>query len=655
MLRTVVLAAFAAVFWIAGVPGVSAQEPAEGLDPPEEAFEAPPPPRAIDAADLSAYVDGLVDAAMRREGIAGVTVAVVDGQGPLLLRGYGIAGQDPERAVDPEHTLFRIASISKTFTYLLGLKLVDQGRLDLDAPVNDYLPEALQLPRDRYQPVRVRHLFTHTAGFEDSAMGHLFVDSADAVGEPREYLRRHRPNRVREPDTHAVYSNYSLALLGVLVAHVAGTDFDSLVERELFAPMGMRDTTFREPLGRDDPRDSGDRFDGRWSEGYRRVGGGFQVQAFEHIAHVGPAGGASSTAADMGRYMRMLLGGGELDGTRVLTASEYARLEAGPLFRNAPEVGGFSYGFFHSRIGEVEALGHGGATSWFHSNLTVVPELDVGVFVSTNTNTGTAFAARFAGMVLERYFERARSAAPVPAADFDAERFTGRYKVGRANFTRAERAFLWNTVEVSAADDALVVSAGGSASRWIPEGGLVFREAEGPGRIAFFADDGGRITGYANAAGHVVMLRAPWYDALDGLQKVLGLAALVAVLVLTGAWLRRKRRIRDQPVARLSALWLYLTALGWIVVLAMLAVFMRGAQADQTGLFYGYPGGLLTATLWLVVPLIAASLGCVAMLWPAWKARDWGAWRKLRHTAAVVVFALAAWMLWHWNLVGWKL
>src|SRR5690606_36509414 len=98
-------------------------------------------------------------------------------------------------------TLFRIASISKTFTYLLGLQLVDDGRLDLDTPVNDYLPDALKLPDEGWPTVLVRHLFTHTAGFEDSAMGHLFVDRAERVLTTTEYLQRHRPKRVRAPGT----------------------------------------------------------------------------------------------------------------------------------------------------------------------------------------------------------------------------------------------------------------------------------------------------------------------------------------------------------------------------------------------------------------------------------------------------------------------
>jgi hypothetical protein len=178
---------------------------------------------------------------------------------------------------------------------------------------------------------------------------------------------------------------------------------------------------------------------------------------------------------------------------------------------------------------------------------------------------------------------------------------------------------------------------------------------EGQGRIAFFADDDGRITGFASAGGHNVFERVGSFDVGNHLLLVLGLTALTAILVLIGAWLRRNRRIRDQPRARFSALWLYLTALLWLALLVLAAVFAMQISDDEMAVFYHYPGPLLTTALWLVLAPMAASAVCVLLLWPAWGANDWGFWRKLRHTLAVVVFVLAAWLLWHWNLVGWKL
>ena len=653
-MKPIHVAAFAAaLLGFAWIPGVCAAAPA--TDTVE-----PPPVRAtasdvIDRVDLAAYVDGLVDAGREREGIAGVVVSIVDRDGPLLLRGYGMASSEPLQAVSPDSTLFRIASISKTFTYLLALGLVDDGRLDLDQPVNAYLPPALQLPDDGFAPVRVRHLFTHTAGYEDSALGHLFVDRPERVLPAHEYLQRHRPARVREPGVHAVYSNYSVALLGALVAHVEGVGFGALAERKLFAPTGMRLTTFGEPLPAGDPRNADARFKGLWSTGFQRSGGGFKPQVFEYIAQIAPAGGASTTAADMGRFMRMLLNEGRIDGAQVLSPSGYARLSGEPLFRNAPEVGGFSYGFFDTRFGAVRAIGHGGATSWFHSSMILVPELGIGIFVSTNTDTGRRFAPQIAEKVLERYFPQARQTAlPAIASDFDAERFAGRYAAQRTNFSSAEKAFLTSLTQVAAAPDrSLVLTSNGIASRWVPESATVFREAEGPGRLAFLIDDAGAVTGFAGALGHNVSVRVGVFDVSESLTPLIGAAAAVALLVLTGAWLRR-RRARASAGATRSARWLYATAAAWLVFGALTLLLMRSAAHASSGFFYGYPGPLLTIMLWWSPVVIGLSAVSTAMLVPAWRG-DWSAWRKLRHTAAVAVFVLVAWMLWHWNLVGWKL
>lgn len=653
MLR-ILQAAFAALL-LSVVPVALSQAPV----PPTAGapqIEAPdaPAPRAIDAADLSAYVDGLVEAAMQRDGIAGVSVAIVDRDGPLLLRGYGISAL-PSAGVDPDATLFRIASISKTFTYLLGLQLVDEGAIGLDRPANDYLPDALKLPDDGWPPVLVRHLFTHTAGFEDSAMGHLFVDRADRVLPVDEYLRRHRPARVRAPGSFAVYSNYSVALLGALVAHVSEQPFDALVERRLFAPSGMRATTFREPLRAGDPRHAGAAFAGRWSTGFKRSGGGFAAQAFEHVAHAGPAGGASSTAADMGRYMRMLLRGGELDGVQVLSPSAHARLLEDALFRNAPQVGGFSFGFFDERLGDLRVLGHGGATSWFHSMMSVAPDAGIGVFVSTNTDSGRRFAAQFPARVFQRYLPQARLA-PLPAArDVDVARFAGSYNSKRGNYSSAEKLFLSSTVQVAAADQALVLSSGSDSRRWLAQGGLVFREAEGPGRIVFFEDGEGRIAGFHAATGHVAFERVGPLQQVDPSLAVLGAAGLLSVLVLVGAWLRRGRRDSAAPAARRAAFWLYLSAVAWLLFVLLLAVYATRAMGDETALFYGYPGSFLTALLWSTPLLFLLTLVDVLHLRAVLRARGWGALRKLRHLLVVGMYVLACWLLWSWNLVGWKL
>ncbi len=617
--------------------------------------------RAIDPRDLSAYVDGLVDAGMQHDHIAGVTVAVVDREGPLLLRGYGISAQTPERPVSPERSLFRIGSVSKTFTYLLGLKLVDSGRIKLDAPVNDYLPAALKLADDGFKPVLVRHLFTHTAGYEDSAMGHLFTDRDTGLSTLDDYLIHHRPKRVREPGLHAVYSNYSVALLGALIAHVEGVDFDTLVERELLTPMGMTLSTFREPLPDSDPRHAPSQFNGLWSEGFQRSSGGFKRQAFEHVVQIAPAGGASSNAADMARYLRMLINGGQLDGAQILSPGQFARLNGEPLFRNAPGGTGFSYGFFKRRYGQIESLEHGGATSWFHTDFVAVPALGVGIFVSTNTDTARKFAAELPKKILEHFFVQARPV-PLPAVveHFDASRFVGEYFSERSNYTSAEKLLLNTSATIAPVGGGLLLTIDGDDTRWLPEGGLRFREAEGGGHMTFFADGQGKITRFASSAGHNVFARAGFFNGQNTLPMALGSAFCVSILVFVAAWLRRGRRQRehkhrDQPAARLTSAWMLFTAMTWIVFIAVFGFAVLRMLDNTTEAFYRFPGIWFTTALWLSPLAMLMTIVCAWRSVSVWRTREWKFWRKFRHTSVVAIYLFAAWVLWSWNLVGWKL
>ncbi|MFQ6310727.1 serine hydrolase domain-containing protein [Lysobacter capsici] len=652
-----------ALLLVAAIGAPHAQPAPLSPAPPAAAMPAVAPAAAasqrLNTQELAAYVDGVVESYQRRFGIAGVTVAVVDAQGPLLLRGYGIASQDPPRPVSADRTLFRIGSVSKTFTYLETLKLIDAGKLKLDAPVNDYLPADLKLPDDGYKPVLLRHLLTHTAGYEDSAFGHLFAKDPKQALSLHDYLQKHRPARVREAGTRAVYSNYSVALLGEVLSQVSGVPFEALIERDLFAPMGMSRTTFREPLGAGDPRDSGAAFKGLWSTGHQRSAGGFEPKGFEYIAQVGPAGAVSSNAADMSRYLRMLLNRGELDGRRIVPAEAFAKLEGAPLFRNAPDATGLAYGFFRRQYGQVHGLEHGGATLYFHSNLLAVPELGFGVFVSTNTDTGARLAAELPTLLLQHYFERARPAAlPKPAKDAATALapYLGKYLSERRNHRQFEKLLTASNGDIGATKDGyLTLSAGGETSRWVQEKADVFRAVEGPGRLVFLRDKGA-IVGFVSPYGHDVLARAGVFDTANALYGLLALSVLASLGVLTGAWLRRRASPKHpSSSAHRGARWLTITAIAWLLFVIAFGVSVAQIVSAGNEAIYSYPTGLLRLAVWLGLLPLLLSLLDAALLWPVWRSKDFGVWRKLRHTLVVAIFLLTAYAMWRWNVIGWKL
>src|SRR6185503_1394073 len=126
------------------------------------------PGQPIPPAELEAFVDATVRLGMDETHVAGVAASVVQDGRVVLNKGYGFASFDPVQPVDPDTTLFRIGSITKTLPWIAAMRAVEAGKLDLDAPINRYLPPELQVPDEGFaQPIRMRDLMTHSAGFED--------------------------------------------------------------------------------------------------------------------------------------------------------------------------------------------------------------------------------------------------------------------------------------------------------------------------------------------------------------------------------------------------------------------------------------------------------------------------------------------------------
>lgn len=647
-------------------PGTAATEtisPTSGpVDPPLAGIEgvvAPPADVsafAADDAELSGYVAGLVEGIRARTGIAGVIVSVVKDNRVMLATGYGDAVIAPPRAADGDTTMFRIGSIAKTFTYTAAMQLVERGVITLDDPVNTHLPESIRVPDDGFaEPVRVRHLLTHTAGFEDSALGHLFVRDPALDLPLDDYLARHRPARVRAPGVTAIYSNYSVALLGALIAHVSGLSFEDYIERNLTGPLAMGRTTFREPLADADPRRIDPVLATDIATGYRRAGGTFVAGEFEHIAHGAPAGSASSTARDLSRWMRVHLNGGELDGVRILSADNALRMRE-ILFRNAPDVAGIGHGFLTDQYGPHFAYGHGGATLMFHSGMALLPDRNLGVFVSANTDNARAAVRDLVRLIIEHLVPDARPmpvAAPMTAGQL--ARFAGTYRGNRRPFTTAEKLVLSLGSDVSitaAGESALRIDGGSEPSRVVATGPTSFQSPENGRRVQFLADDSGAITGFADGSGIATFQRVAPLERAELLYALLGLAAIIAIARLVP---RRAVPDRKSPRPGLGTVKA-LTLLGawiWIAFVATLVVAAVMMANQGSALVYTYP---TTPFLWAsglaTAAAVITALQVVAVI-PVLRSR-WRTLPKLRYLLTMALLSLTIYVLWTWNLIGLK-
>lgn len=624
------------------------------VDPLHDATVSPSSSVELVEDGLAPFVHGLVEGVRVRERLPGVIVAIVRGDRVLHAAGYGLAVVEPERVADPEVSLFRIASISKTFTYTAAMQLIERGQLHLEDPVNQHLPEALALPDDGFpEPIRIRHLFTHTAGFEDSALGHLFVRDAEHVLSPEQYLVRYRPRRVRAPGVTAVYSNYSLAVLGAVIAHVSGQRFEDYTEQHLFGPLAMTRTTFREPLPEGDPRRIDPSLGADLAKGYRRSGGRFREADFEFISHGAAGGGASATAVDMARWMRAHLNEGALDGARILSA-ENARRMREILFRNASDVPGIGYGFLTWQFGPYFAYGHGGATLSIHSGMLLIPELDLGVFVATNGANGRMPVLDLVRLIVEQLAPDARTEVSTIAMSADElDRFRGEYRGNRRAYSTAEMAVmnLGGLTRVTHDGEALRLHLGGSEPlRMQPTGPLSFVDPVSGTRAQFHADADGGIAGFTHAYGIHSHERIGLLQTRRALFVLLGIAGLIALTRLWRGWRRHKRRPQRPGLFPVKALSL-LSAVVWLlfVVVAVFAGVRLAGEGSQ--LVYTYPSTWLLAALALATAAAAATVLEVLAVVPVLRS-DWRAWPKLRYLLAVATLTFIVYVLWTWNLIG---
>ena len=405
--------------------------PAETAAP---AASAPAPAAAASAAhdltaqDAQAWLDGLMPTALRTARTPGAVVVIVkDGQ-VLMEKGYGLADEKHHIPVDPQRTLFRPGSTSKLFTWTAVMQLVEQGKLDLDVDVNKYLD--FQVPPLNGQPITLRQIMTHRTGFEERIKDLVAFDIPETP--LTEVLSGNMPARIYPAGTTSAYSNYATGLAGHMVERVSGLSFNDYIERNVFAPLDMKHSTFRQPLP--------DALKADMSVGYEesdKPGKGFEV------VNIPPAGSLSATGDDMAHFMIAHLADGRYGNAQILKP-ETARMMHTTITRPFPDLSGIALGFYQANINGHRVIAHGGDLNYFHSDLFLFLDDHVGMFISVNAlgkdGLGEGIRDDVFHEFADRYFPKADPVAPLDeaTAKAHAQVIAGRYQTTR----RGETTFL---------------------------------------------------------------------------------------------------------------------------------------------------------------------------------------------------------------------
>jgi CubicO group peptidase (beta-lactamase class C family) len=637
-------------------PGSSAMAPTSAAGQAAVPSAPDTPAHALTADDLTRFFDGLIPFALERGDMAGAVVSVVKDGNVLLARGYGRANLATGQVPSPDSSIYRPGSVSKLFTWTAVMQLVEQGKLDLDADINRYLDFAIP-PRDG-KPVTLRQLMTHTAGFEDSASGMFPATPAGVNLEA--YLKSHMPARIYDPGMYPAYSNYGCGLAGYIVQRVSGEPFERYVDRHVFQPLGMRHSTFLQPVPA--------HLEPLQAIGYKTASDGVP-KAFEML-NPAPAGGLSSTAMDMARFMIAYLDAGGRDGASILRP-ETVRLMHTRQHTNAPGLNGLDLGFYDEDRNGQRIVGHAGDLDYFHSDLHLLLDAHVGIFVSFNSLGNEAGAHVARKEILRRFLDRyypypVTHPAALPNAATDAARVAGWYRSTRRNDSALRLFYLLGQTSVSAQPDhtitvAALTDAAGAPLRWHEVAPLVYRDASDTTTLTFVADADGSIRYFATdeEVPVAVFERIGGAGALGSVLLWLSLSSLVLFVAWLawpiGAWTRRHyrrtlaltpRAARLRLLSRMAVTVLVLAVLGWAALLGY--VLANDAIPLLQG---GVTPALYVLYAWDVLALVSAAV-IVAHAAGAWRTPRRSRWVRLGEALLALAALYLAWFIVAFGLVS---
>jgi CubicO group peptidase (beta-lactamase class C family) len=609
------------------------------------------PPHELTAADVHAFLDGFVPMQLERENIAGAVVLVVKDGAIFFAKGYGYSDVERQTPVTVDSTLFRPGSVSKLFTWTAVMQLVEQGKIDLDRDINEYLD--FKIPAKYGKPITLRNIMTHTPGFEEQVKD-LINDEDTPIATLRQHLVGHIPDRIFPPGTTPAYSNYGASLAGYIVERVSGRPFNDYVAENIFKPLGMSHSTFVQPLPAE--------LKPLMSNGYR-VGSG-KPKPFEIIEEA-PAGALAATATDLARFMIAHLQNGKLENGQILRPETAVQMHSRQ-FGLSPVLNGMCLGFYEESRNGHRIIGHGGDTIYFHSDLHLMLEDGVAFFVSYNSAGKGDISPRTAlwEHFLDRYFPYTPPRVEkLATADLDARSVAGHYLTSR----RSESNFL----KVVAADENVLVTPSengtikvepfkdfnGQTKKWQEIAPLVYRSVNGQDMLAFRRNDHGEMQLVPNFPA-VVLQRIPLVASSDFNQ-----ALIVAVLIVLGltlvcwpaaAIIRRHYRQRldlDAGYLRLRP-WVRLVC---AVDIAFFLIFLIVITSEGPGALSSRTDAKLHAIQ--ILGLLGA-LGTIIVFLAflrSWKDEHAWFWAKAWNLLVLLACIGFVWFSYHWNLLNFSM
>lgn len=595
----------------------------------------------IEAANFETFTDELVARQLREYHIAGAVVSIVQNGKVELSKGYGYANVEQQAPVIPGETIFRIGSTSKLFTWTAVMQLAEQGKIDLNADINKYLPD-FKIPDTFPEPVTMLNLMSHTAGFEERAAG-IESRRPEEMISLHDYLSRYMPDRVRPVGEPITYSNYGAALAGYIVEVISGMPFEQYIETHIFAPLSMSYSTFRQPVPAD--------FEGHMANSYS-YNGEYLPGTFTYV-NLRPAGAMSSTGRDMANFMIAHLQEGKYEGKQILKPETVRQMHS-HLFTNDERLDGVAYGFIEWNFNGQRVLWHNGDIGNWHSGLAIIPEENVGFFVSYNSNESIPAVNEFYSSFMDAFFPAQKASDPPPAesATQAARDLAGEYRSTRSVYNHVERITYFpgnGNVSVKVNPD-YTLSIAGYAYR--EKGSQVYSPVDWADTVIFHQNSTGETTYMLfNSNPLFAYELVSWYETstfnllVFGAGYLLLLTAFLATFI--GFFKRQKEGSPDSRLPGIARLWAFLVSIVFLLVPVAITIY---SKVDYKSPFPFY----MVITLAIILAASILTIGPVVFTVLAWARRFWGLAGRIHYTLITVALLGMVWLMYYWRLLGFR-
>lgn len=600
-----------------------------------------------DLFDLNEWIDSQFEKGLDSFNIPGATFVLMQGDSVIHMNGYGVADIETNTPVNSEFSIFRIASISKTFVGTAIMQLYERGEIKLDDNINNYL-KTFQIENKFGDPITIKHLLTHTAGFDERNIG-TAVRTEENVISLAQYLKKRMPPQIRPVGEALTYSNHGYALLGLIVEEVSGLDFDEYVTKLILKPLRMNYSGFK------------------WQPELKKNYVTSYLQKENQLIPYQlnfpldyPPSSFNSTASDMSHYISMYLNNGNFQGNQILDSTTVIQMHKTAFKHYENSDGGWLLGFYESRWNGLKIITHGGDIQGFASELFLIPEKNIGLFLSVNASAIPGSKSRiFIRSFIDKLWiklmpdvlaenENSKTIPEVGSVAVPLNTFSGTYRFTRyAQTTLDKLAVLIGfapEVEIRSKGDTLEILEWND--KLIPISDLTFYSTKYNKYRAFGRDTKGKIS-YFFPSGTSSYHKLKWYEPIKFQIYWIGSIVIILLIsIITGVI--RKIFVRNKKSHLIKKINFIIAFL--IILFLVLTSFVL-IKTDPQEISYGIP---LLLKIALVLPFLFILLEVIAvwLMIKNWKSKELGTF-EIIYQSIITISALAfiPWLM-YWNLIG---